>query len=117
MPITVDDMARAGCTTTRGIRYWEKEGLLGEVERSSGNQRRYTQEQLDRAKIIAAAQFGGWNLDDAKKMVNDYDQEAFEALLHRLDLQATTAAMLAEGLPTPAGMVTIEQTEQQVYDL
>lgn len=115
MPITVEDMACAGCTTARGVRYWEKEGLLGEVERTSGNQRRYTQEQLDRAKIIAACQFGGWSLEDAKRMVGDYDAEAYEALLHRLTGQATAAAALAEGLPTPPEGKT--EPVPQVYDL
>lgn len=115
MPTTIDDMARAGCTTARGIRYWESEGLLGEVERSEGNQRRYTQEQLNRAKIIAAAQFGGWSLDEAKRMVHDYDQEAYEALLHRLMQQANAAARLAEELPSPEEGKT--DAPGQVYDL
>lgn len=115
MPITIDDMARAGCTTARGIRYWEKEGLLGEVDRSAGNQRRYTQEQLNRAKIIAAAQFGGWSLEDAKRMVHDYDQEAHEALLYRLVQQATAAAAMAESLPPPPEGKG--EPVPQVYDL
>lgn len=115
MPITVDDMARAGCTTPRGIRYWEKEGLLGEVERSAGNQRRYTQDQLNSAKVIAAAQFGGWSLEDAKRMVHDYDQEAYEALLHRLMQQASAAARLAEELPPPPEGKP--EAPGQVYDL
>lgn len=101
MTITVEDMCKAGCTSARGIRYWEDQGLLGEVERTSGNQRRYTQEHVQRAKVIAGAQFGGWSLDEAKEMLQDYGIEAYEAITHRLMQQATVAATLAEELPKP----------------
>lgn len=111
MPHSIDDMCKAGCTSRRGVRYWEDEGLLGEVERTSGNQRRYNSEQLDKARIIAAAQFGGWSLDECKAMLAKYDDEAYEAILHRLMQQATLAAKLAEDLPTPA------QPKEKVFDL
>jgi DNA-binding transcriptional MerR regulator len=99
--VSIDDMAKAGCTTPRGIRYWEDEGLLGPVERTPGKQRRYTDEQLQQARIIAACQFGGWNLDDAKRMVLVYDREAYDALVRRLMSQATLAEQLAVALPQP----------------
>lgn len=99
MPHTVDDMCKAGCTSRRGVRYWEDQGLLGVVERSAGNQRRFTDDQLDKARIIAAAQFGGWTLDECRVMLETYDDEAYEAILHRLMQQATVAATLAEKLP------------------
>jgi len=111
MPHTIDDMCKAGCTSRRGVRYWEEEGLLGEVERTSGNQRRYNSEQLDKAKIIAAAQFGGWSLEECKSMLEDYNDEAHEAILHRLMQQATLAARLAEDLPMPA------VPQDKVFDL
>lgn len=114
-PHSIDAMARAGCTSTRGIRFWEEKELLGEVARSAGDTRRYTDEQLDRAKIIAAAQFGGWPLDDIKSMVAAYhaDPAVNEALLIRLSDQARAAARLAESLPRPAATVPAAQE----YDL
>jgi hypothetical protein len=39
---TVEDMVRAGCTTRRGVRFWEEKGMLGPVERTAGDTRRYT---------------------------------------------------------------------------
>ena len=99
--ITVEDMCKAGCASARAVRYWEEQGLLGEVDRSAGGQRRYTEEQLRRAHIIAAAQFGSWSLDEAREMIENYDVEAYEALTHRLMQQATVAASLAEDLPKP----------------
>lgn len=100
---SLDEMVRAGCTTRRGVRYWEELGLLGEVERSAGDTRRYTDEQVNRAKIIAAAQFGCFELSDIKEMLENYDSEVHEALLIRLSDQARAAARLAENLPRPKG--------------
>ena len=111
MPHTIDQMCKAGCTSRRGVRYWEDEGLLGVVERTSGNQRRYTDEQLDRARIIAAAQFGGWTLEECKAMLESYDEEAAEAITHRLMQQATLAARLVEDLPLPV------EKREKVFDL
>lgn len=101
MSYTVDDMCKAGCTTRRGVRFWEEQGLLGDVERTGGNQRRFTASQISRAKIIAAAQFGGWKLDEIKAMLDNYDHEAQSAIVIRLSNQAKAAAMLAEALPPP----------------
>lgn len=109
---SVDEMVRAGCTTRRGVRFWEEKGLLGPVERSDGDTRRYTEEQLDKAKIIAAAQFGGWSLEEISQMLLEWGPEAYEAILTRLADQAMAAARLGEQLPRPAGGSTAVE-----YDL
>ncbi len=101
-PHSIDEMARAGCTSARGVRYWEERALLGDVARTDGDMRRYTDEQISRAKIIAAAQFGGFDLDVIKQMVDGYDQEVYSALLIRLSDQMRAATRLGEALPKPA---------------
>lgn len=93
------EMTRAGCTSLRGIRLWEDEGLLGEVERTKGGQRRYTIEQMDKARIIAAAQFGGWTLDEIRSMLAEWDDDVRLAILTRLDDQIRAAVRLGEQLP------------------
>lgn len=103
---SVDEMVRAGCTTRRGVRFWEEKGLLGPVERSDGGTRRYTAEQLDKARIIAAASFGGWSLEEIGQMLIEWDMEAYEAILTRLSNQAMAAARLGESLPRPTGPST-----------
>jgi DNA-binding transcriptional MerR regulator len=100
---SVEEMVRAGCTTRRGVRFWEEKGLLGPVERSEGDTRRYTKEQLDKAKIIAAAQFGGWSLEEIAQMLIEWGPEVHEAILIRLSDQAMAAARLATDLPPPPG--------------
>ena len=97
----IDMMMKVGCTTARGIRHWEDLGLLGEVERSNGGDRRYTDEQLDRAKIIAAAQFGSFSLEEAKQMLGEWSEEAYEAIGSRLFSQIELAQRLLEELPRP----------------
>lgn len=103
MPYSVEDMVRAGCTTRRGVRFWEEKGLLGPVQRSNGDTRQYTDAQLDKAKIIAAAQFGGWSLEEISDMLAEWGAEAHEAILTRLADQAMAAARLATDLPKPPG--------------
>lgn len=109
---SVDDMVRAGCTSRRGVRFWEEKGLLGQVERSDGDTRRYTQEQLDKAKIIAAAQFGGWSLEEIAQMLIEWGPDVHEAILTRLADQAMAAARLGEQLPRPPAQSTAKE-----YDL
>lgn len=103
---SVDEMCRAGCTSRRGVRYWEDQDLLGPVARSEGGTRRYTAEQLDKARIIAAAQFGGWSLDEIRQMLIEWGPEVHEALLTRLADQARAAARLGEQLPRPRAAST-----------
>lgn len=114
---TPDEMARAGCTTRRAIRLWEEMGLLGEVSRSAGGTRQYTDEQIETAGIIAAAQFGGFDLETIGNMVKVYhaDPSVYDALTTRLADQMRAAARLAESLPQPL-CERLPPVEQE-YDL
>lgn len=96
---SVEEMCLAGCTSRRGLRYWEEQGLLGPVARSEGGHRQYTAEQLDLAKIIAAAQFGGWSLEEIKQMLAEWGEEVHEAINIRLTDQVRAAVRLIEQLP------------------
>ena len=100
-----DEMCRAGMTTLRGVRFWEERGLLGKVERSNGGTRRYTPEQLEKARIIAAAKFGGWELDEISGMLSEWGPEVAEAIVSRLATQASLAARLIEQLPKPDTLI------------
>lgn len=101
---SMDEMCVAGCTSRRGVRHWEDNDLLGVVERSEGGTRRFTPEQLNAARIIAAAQFGGWSLEEIKQMLAEWGPEVYEALLTRLADQTRAAVRLGEQLPKPAGI-------------
>jgi len=84
MTYTIDDMLKAGQTTLRGVRWWEKQGLLGEVARSDGNHRRYTPEHIRRAKIIAACQKCGMQLAEIKHVVSHYDPAVRSNIIARM---------------------------------
>lgn len=100
---SMEEMTRAGCTTRRGVRLWEERGLLGDVARRNDKNRSFTAEQLDKARIIAAAQFGGFDLETIKQMLDEYGPEVYEALLTRLGDQARACVRLGENLPKPKG--------------
>lgn len=102
--IPMETMMQAGCATRRAIRHWEDLGLLGPVARSAGDTRRYTTDQLNKARIIAAAQFGGFDLDTIGKMLAEYDASVFEALTIRLADQIRAAIRLQENLPKPPAL-------------
>lgn len=112
---SVEQMCAAGCTSRRGVRFWEEQGLLGPVSRSEGNQRRYTEEQVKRARIIAAAQFGGFSLEEIGQMLEAYDMEVFEAITHKLARVVNTAMTLTEQLPSPIALETAVPAQE--FDL
>ena len=110
---TLTEFCQAGCTSARGARFWEEQELLGAVARSDAGVRRYTAEQMERAAIIAAAQFGGFSIEQIKLMLDAYhlDVEVHDALVTRLADQVRAAARLMENLPKPRTEPVLE------YDL
>lgn len=109
---SVAEISRAGCTSPRGVRHWEGRGLLGLVERTQGDTRRYTAEQMDKARIIAAAQFGGWSLEEMGPLLDEWGPEAYAAIMTRLSDQVRAAVRLGEHLPKPTAI-----SVDQEYDL
>lgn len=99
MQHSMDEMCKAGCTSRRGVRFWQERGLLGDVARSDGDTRRYTSEQLDKAKIIAAAQFGGFDLETIGQMLGEWGPEVREAIATRLQDQMRAGLRLLDSLP------------------
>ena len=110
---TLTEFCQAGCTSARGARFWEEQELLGAVARSDAGVRRYTAEQMERAAIIAAAQFGGFSIEQIRLMLVEYhtDPQVHDALAQRLEDQVRAAARLAGNLPKYRGKIELE------YDL
>lgn len=50
------------------IRYYENMGLIAKPERSTGNQRRYTQQGLERLSFIRHARELGLSIDDIREL-------------------------------------------------
>ena len=70
--------ARARMSASR-IRYYEKQGLLPEPERTSGR-RRYSEEVFGRLAIVDAAQQVGFTLDEIRDLLGARDEVAHERL-------------------------------------
>jgi DNA-binding transcriptional MerR regulator len=93
----LEDMMKAGRTTQRGVRFWEQQGLLGEVERTGNRYRRYTAEHIRRARIIAACQVCGYPLAQIARVLDSYDREALIGDM-RTDIREIEALIV--NLPT-----------------
>lgn len=64
---------RTGCKVVT-IRYYEKEGLLAEPERTEGNYRDYGKSELERLEFIMHCRRHGMGLDDIRKLLAFRDQ-------------------------------------------
>ena len=62
MSYSTSDLATAARTTTRGIHIWASKGLFGEVQRDENGARVFSEADLQRARVIAAAQMAGLSL-------------------------------------------------------
>lgn len=64
---------KTGCKVVT-IRYYEKEGLLREPERTEGNYRLYGKEDLERLEFIMRCRRHGMKLDEIRKLSAFQDQ-------------------------------------------
>ncbi len=66
---SIGQMASIGNCKVQTIRYYEQIGLLPEPERTPGNQRIYSQEQMDRLGFIRHSRELGFSLDRIKEIL------------------------------------------------
>lgn len=66
---TSGDLARATGNTVRTIRFYEEEGLLEPAEVSDGGHRRYTDDDLERLKLIGDLRELGMSLCEIKDVL------------------------------------------------
>lgn len=83
---TTPEVAAAARVSLRAIRMWEAAGMFGEVARDKRGDRRFTEVQFQRAKIVSAAVMAGMSLAEIKT--------AHESTL-RLNITAAIGFMLA----------------------
>lgn len=71
---SVGDLAAAAGVTTRTIRYYEQEGLLGEAARRSGR-RVYSRRDLARLDLISQCKSLGMSLTDISELFDLYRRD------------------------------------------
>jgi DNA-binding transcriptional MerR regulator len=91
----IGELARLTRTTTPTIRYYEEIGLLPRPERQEGNQRRYSDKDVQRLTFIRRCRDFGFSINQARQMVSlssDPSRSCIEARAiahaHLLDVQA-----------------------------
>lgn len=73
--LTIGQVAAAAGVNVSAIRYYERNGLVPEPERVSG-QRRYTDETVRRLGIIDTAKRAGFSLDEVRLLLDSVDEGA-----------------------------------------
>lgn len=73
--LSIGEVADQAGVTVSAIRFYEREGLVLEPERVSG-QRRFTDETIRRLEIIAVAKQAGFSLDEIRVLLTSIDQGA-----------------------------------------
>jgi MerR family transcriptional regulator, redox-sensitive transcriptional activator SoxR len=109
--MTIGQIATEAGLNTSAIRYYERNGVLPEAERVSG-QRRYTADTLARLRIIDVAQHAGFSLEEIKVLLAATDagtppherlQELAARKLPDIDALIQRAELIRAWLSTATG--------------
>jgi len=73
--LSIGEVAEKAGIADSAIRYYERNGLLPEAERVSG-QRRFTEETVQRLGIIDVAKQAGFSLDEVRVLLTSIDEGA-----------------------------------------
>lgn len=82
---TVGEMAKIAGLTTSTLRYYDKEGLLPEIERTSGGIRMFREEDIEWLNIIGCLKKTGMSVKEIKMFV-DWVKEGDSTIEKRLEL-------------------------------
>ena len=80
--LTIGQLADQAGVNPSAIRYYERNGLLPEPVRESG-QRRYTEEALRRLQVIDIAKRAGFTLDEIKELTDGGEPRDLRDLAER----------------------------------
>ena len=74
MPIKIGELAKSTGATVETIRYYEKERLLPEPSRSSGNYRLYNEAHIERLQFILHCRTLDMTLDEVRILLEYWDE-------------------------------------------
>ncbi|HBF29282.1 helix-turn-helix domain-containing protein [Rhizobium sp.] len=66
---SIGELSKRAGVKVPTIRYYEQMGLMPEPERSDGNQRRYSRQQLERLSFIRHARDLGFNIEAIRDLI------------------------------------------------
>jgi DNA-binding transcriptional MerR regulator len=67
--LTVSQLAKATDVRADTVRYYERIGIIGEVERSGAGYRKFDEQAAERVRFIKNAQAMGFALDDIRRLL------------------------------------------------
>ena len=76
MPLKIGELAKATDTQVVTIRYYEKEGLLRQPERTGSGYRLYSQDDVERLHFIRRCRQHGMSLDEIRDLLAFRDSPA-----------------------------------------
>ena len=82
---TIQDVSKKTGLSAHTLRYYEKEGLITQVERSSGGFRQYTEEDLEALGLICCLKNTGMSLQEIARFVH-LTHEGEHTLKERVEL-------------------------------
>ncbi len=85
MQYSIGEMANLAGISISTLRYYDREGLFPNLERSSGGIRRFTGNEIDTLRIIECLKTSGLSIKEIKLFL-DWCQEGDSALQKRRDL-------------------------------
>ena len=66
---TIAAAAAAAGLSSKMLRHYEEQGLLGDVKRSDGGYRIYSDDDIERLKIVASGRAAGFAIEDIRGML------------------------------------------------
>ena len=86
-PMTIGKLAKASDVAIDTIRYYEREGLMPEPQRSAAGYRMYSHDGLRRLRFIRRAKALGFKLDDIASLLRLTDNDGASASVRQLTMQ------------------------------
>ena len=92
---SIQEVSRKTGLTAHTLRYYEKEGLISDVERSQGGFRQYTDEDLERLGLICCLKNTGMSIQEIARFVQ-LTNEGDHTLKERVELLRTHREQVLE---------------------
>ncbi len=109
--MTIGRLARAAGVNLDTVRYYERQALMPEPQRSDSGYRLYSRQDLERLKFIRGAKSLGFSLSEIRELLNLVDSEADRAGVRalaaaRLEDMDRRLAAIQQARAVLAGLVT-----------
>ena len=89
MPYTTGEMARICDVSVRTVQYYDKRGILAPCELSEGGRRLYSEDDLEKMKLICFLRELDFSLDDIARIMKESNSKAVISLILVCDFRNT----------------------------